>query len=192
MPEEVLTLRRRQAKNFCSLLFLSAGTPMFRAGDEFLQTQSGNNNPYNQDNETAWLDWSRLETNREIFVFFKKMIAFRKAHRTLCRSRYWRDEVAWHGVENPVDFSTESRSLAFHLDGASQHDADLYVMINGFWEGLQFRVQHGEASEWKRVIDTARPSPNDFVEGDGESLDSLSYHVGPRSIVVLIRQRRNK
>src|SRR3984885_2658334 len=119
-PEDVIKLRLRQAKNLCCLLFLSAGTPMFRAGDEFLQTQSGNNNPYNQDNETSWLDWSRLATNGGMFSFFKKMIAFRKAHRTLCRSRFWRDDVIWHGVEKAPDLSYESRSLAFYLDGASQ------------------------------------------------------------------------
>src|SRR5208282_2926918 len=50
-------LRQRQAKNFCCLLLLANGTPMLRAGDEFLQTQGGNNNPYNQDNGTTWLDW---------------------------------------------------------------------------------------------------------------------------------------
>jgi glycogen operon protein len=60
VPGEVLTLRRRQVKNFFTLLMLANGTPMFCAGDEFLNTQGGNNNPYNQDNETTWLDWSLL------------------------------------------------------------------------------------------------------------------------------------
>ena len=57
-PPEVLALRRQQVKNFFTLLMLANGTPMFCAGDEFLNTQHGNNNPYNQDNETTWLDWS--------------------------------------------------------------------------------------------------------------------------------------
>ena len=61
-PAEVLALRRKQAKNFFCLLMLSNGIPMFRAGDEFLNTQFGNNNPYNQDNEISWLDWSQLES----------------------------------------------------------------------------------------------------------------------------------
>ena len=80
MPAQVMALRRRQVKKFCCLLFLSNGTPMFRAGDEFMNTQFGNNNPYNQDNETGWLDWDQLRTNADIFRFFKNMIAFRKAH----------------------------------------------------------------------------------------------------------------
>ena len=64
-PAEVLALRRQQVKNFFCLLMLSNGTPMFCADDEFLNTQGGNNNPYNQDNETTWLDWSLLEKNRD-------------------------------------------------------------------------------------------------------------------------------
>ncbi len=61
VPAAVLALRKRQAKNLFCLLMLANGVPMFAAGDEFLRTQRGNNNPYNQDNETTWLDWSRKE-----------------------------------------------------------------------------------------------------------------------------------
>src|ERR1700741_1728350 len=89
-PAEALALRRKQVKNFCCLLMLSNGTPMFRAGDEFLNTQFGNNNPYNQDNATGWLDGSQLQTNQDMFRFFKSMIAFRKNHPSLSRSRFWR------------------------------------------------------------------------------------------------------
>jgi isoamylase len=60
VPPEMMALRRKQIRNFCCLLMLSNGTPMFRAGDEFMQTQRGNNNPFNQDNEISWLDWGRL------------------------------------------------------------------------------------------------------------------------------------
>ena len=58
-PPKSCRLRKQQVKNFFCLLMLSNGTPMFRMGDEFLHTQRGNNNPYNQDNETTWLDWAR-------------------------------------------------------------------------------------------------------------------------------------
>jgi glycogen operon protein len=189
VPAEVTNRRLRQAKNLCCMLFLSAGTPMFRAGDEFLQTQGGNNNPYNQDNETTWLDWSRLKTHSGVFTFFKKMIAFRKAHPTLCRSRFWREDVNWHGVGAAPDLSHESRSLAFYLDGASQDDADLYVMINSYWEALEFTIQHGEAPQWRPVIDTSLEEPDDFPEGGGETMRSLIYYVAPRSVAVLIRER---
>lgn len=70
VPEETIRLRKRLVKNFVCLLMLSNGTPMFRMGDEFLQTQGGNSNPYNQDNETSWLDWRRLERHRDVFRFF--------------------------------------------------------------------------------------------------------------------------
>ena len=74
-----MALRKRQAKNFFCLLMLSNGIPMFAAGDEFLHTQGGNNNPYNQDNETTWLNWQRLHKNSDIFRFFKLMICLSKS-----------------------------------------------------------------------------------------------------------------
>lgn len=185
---DVMTLRRRQVKNFCCLLLLSNGTPMFRAGDEFMHTQQGNSNPYNQDNETTWLDWRRLDTNRDVFRFFKLAIAFRKAHPSLARSRFWRDDVRWHGVAAAPDLSHDSRSLSFHLRGASEDDDDLYVMINTYWRALTFTVQDADDRTWKRVVDTTLASPLDFCEpGDEVPLPSQTYTVGPRSVVVLIR-----
>src|SRR5215831_17904086 len=109
---------------------LANGTPMFCAGDEFLNTQRGNNNPYNQDNETTWLDWDKLPQNREMFRFFKSMITFRKSRRTLGRSRFWREDVRWYGAKGEADLSLESRHLAFRLSGAQFEEEDLYVMIN--------------------------------------------------------------
>jgi len=188
VPEVVRALRRQQVKNFCCLLFLSNGTPMFRAGDEFLNTQFGNNNPYNQDNETGWLDWSQLQANRDIFRFFKNMIGFRKNHAGLGRSRFWREDVSWYGVGPTVDLSFGSRSLAFCLHGASQVDDDIYAMINAYWEELEFHVQEGKPQEWKRIVDTALPSPDDFSEA-GVPLDRSTYLLAPRSIVVLVRPR---
>ena len=187
-PNEVLALRRKQVKNFCCLLMLSNGTPMFRAGDEFLNTQFGNNNPYNQDNTTGWLDWSQLRANQDIFRFFKSMIAFRKSHSMLGRSRFWREDVAWYGTGPRADLSYDSRSLAFCLHGASQGDDDVYVMINAYWEELEFHIQEGTVQEWVRVVNTALISPDDFSER-GESLGVASYLAAPRSVVVLLRRR---
>ena len=190
-PAEVLALRRQQAKNFCALLLLSNGVPMIVAGDEFLNTQRGNNNPYNQDNEITWLDWARLEHNRDVFRFFKQMIAFRKAHPSIGRPTFWREDVKWYGADGPVDLGAESRCLAYALHGASTGDDDLYVMINGHWEERIFKLQEGEASEWRRVVDTAQPSPGDILEPDQESkLGSANYAVHARSVVVLCRERK--
>jgi len=190
-PPDVAALRVRQVKNFCCLLFLSNGTPMLRAGDEFMQTAHGNNNPYNQDNETTWLDWDLLTRHQDVFRFFARMIAFRKSHPSLGRSRFWREDVRWYGVAGAPDLSFDSHSFAWYLDGASQLDADVYVMVNAFWQALTFVVQEGPAGGWSRVADTGRPSPDDFCEPGSEArLDTPRYVVGARSIVVLVRPRR--
>jgi len=187
-PADVLALRRKQAKNFFCLLMLSNGIPMFRAGDEFLNTQFGNNNPYNQDNETGWLDWSQLKANQDIFRFFQGMIAFRKSHPSLCRSRFWREDISWYGVGPTVDLSPDSRSLAFCLHGASQGDDDIYVMINAYWQELRFQIQEGAPEDWIKIVDTGLPSPDDFTKR-GLPLQHSIYQVAPRSIVVLVRSR---
>ena len=174
-PPEVLALRRQQVKNFFTLLMLANGTPMFCAGDEFLNTQRGNNNPYNQDNETTWLDWSLLEKNGDLFRFFQYLIAFRKDRPWIGRSRHWREDVHWYGATGAVDLGWESRTLAYCLHG----DTELYVMISAFWEPVCFRMQEGR--NWRRVVDTSR---QELVE---EQVKSLDYQVAPRSVVVLER-----
>jgi isoamylase len=190
-PAEVMELRRRQVKNFFTLLMLANGTPMFCAGDEFLNTQRGNNNPYNQDNETTWLDWDRLEPNRDMFRFFQRMITFRKSRRMLGRSRFWRDDVKWYGGAGEPDLSYESRSLACRLRGAQFDEGDLYVIINAHDHPLIFHIQEGTAQDWQRIVDTHRPSPQDIADqGEEAPLTSLAYEVGPRTVVVLGRRQK--
>jgi isoamylase len=186
VPAQVMQLRKQQIKNFVTILMVSNGTPMFCAGDEFMNTQHGNNNPWNQDNETTWLDWDLLTKNSDIFRFFKGMIAFRKAHPSLGRSRFWREDVSWYGVDGQVDLGDWSHTLAFCLHGASQGDRDIYVMINAYWENLNFHIQEGKASDWLRVVDTSMPAPFDLFEiGKEQALNSLRYDVKGRSVVVL-------
>jgi glycogen operon protein len=187
LPDGILDLRMRQMKNLCCLLMISNGTPMFVAGDEFMRTQKGNNNPYNQDNETSWMDWSLLEKNRSMFRFFQRMIAFRKTHPSLCRSRFWRHDVSWYGQGAQVDQSELSRSLAFMLLGASQHDVDIYAMINASEGDMTFRIQHGPANRWRRAVDTSLSSPEDITDPGFEPIvESLDYLVRARSVVVLV------
>ncbi|MGK7370359.1 MAG: hypothetical protein ACNS64_09085, partial [Candidatus Halalkalibacterium sp. M3_1C_030] len=142
-------------------------------------------------NEINWLDWNRKEENKEIFDFFKRMIAFRKQHPSLARSRYWRGDVQWFGPEEgAADTAADSHSFAFYLDGDSEGDDDLYVMINARWNNLDFTIQEGTAGEWKRVIDTSLPSPDDIANpGDEKTIDQATYTVNARSVVVLIRER---
>lgn len=185
---EVMGLRKQQIKNFFCLLMLSNGTPMFCAGDEFMNTQKGNNNPYNQDNEITWLDWKLLERNRDMFRFFKGMIAFRKTHPSIGRGRYWHQDVQWYGTTRGVDFPRDSHTLAFFLRGSNLGDRDLYVMINAYWEDLLFTIQEGHKEEWRRVVDTSLASPEDIAEGgEGGPVSTLQYLVKARSIVVLER-----
>jgi isoamylase len=191
VPDDVAQLRLQQAKNLISLVFLSNGTPMLRAGDEFLHTQLGNDNQYNQDNETTWLDWGQRDRSRDMLRFVTLMIAFRKAHPSLCRSRFWRDDVRWYGPGAAVDLTPLSQSIAYCLHGASEGDTDIYVMINGSQEPLTFVVQEGPAEDWLRVVDTSRASPDDVRAPKDEAvLVSSEYTVAPRSVVVLTRLNR--
>jgi glycogen operon protein len=181
-----MALRRRQAKNFCALLMLANGTPMFVAGDEFLHTQRGNNNPYNQDNDTTWLDWDRIAQFPDVHRFFREMIAFRKRHPGIGRRRFWRQDVRWYGTQGGVDMNPWSRTLAYCLHGASAGDQDLYVMINAYWEPLDFAIQEGAPGTWSRAVDTFQVSPDDISPpGSEPTVPGTSYRVGPRSIVVL-------
>lgn len=191
IPSDVLLLRKQHVRNFFCLLMLSNGTPMFRMGDEFLQTQRGNSNPFNQDNDTSWLDWNRLDEHRDIFYFVRDMIAFRKAHSSLSRFGFWRDDVTWFGPDGPVDLSPRSQTLAYLLTGRSEGDDDLYVMINGGSRAVAFSVQPVNGSDWRCVIDTSRAEP---FEGESVPSAVLDTHsmvtVESRSVVVLTSGNR--
>lgn len=182
-----MRLRKRQIKDFCAALMLSNGTPMFRAGDEFLRTQRGKTNPYDVDGPLTWVDWSRHVLHHDIFRFFSKMIQFRKDQPTIGRPTFWRDDVSWHGVAGAIDLSWHSHAFAFCLRGASQEDDDLYVMINAYWEPLSFEIQEGR--DWLVIVDTAGESPDDFFDrSTATTLKSNHYIVQSRSIVVLLRR----
>lgn len=77
-PAEILTFRKKQIKNSMMLLMFSQGTPLFFMGDEFGNSQQGNNNPYCQDNDVTWLNWEDLKQNEELFCFAQRLIALRK------------------------------------------------------------------------------------------------------------------
>ena len=182
VPDAVVSMRRQQMRNAMTLLMLSQGTPMFVAGDEFARTQGGNNNPYNQDNETSWIDWGRRDEYAGHEAFVRQLLAFRAAHPVLWQSEPWGASVEWYGATGSPDLEVHSRTLAWHLDEVDGRD--LYVMANMWWEPLSFAVQ--AAGPWSKVIDTAVDAG--FV-ADGESNQpvSVSVEVAPRSIVVLQR-----
>ena len=177
--ESVPAMRERQMKNYFCLLMLSNGTPMFAAGDEFMRTQKGQDNPYNQDNEISWIDWTLLEKNHELFRFFQHMIAFRKTHPSICRSRFWREDVRWRTLA--------PHALAYFLRGDSQQDTNLYVMINASPEDIAFTIEEGDSRTWRRAVDTSLSSPEDIVEpGRERQIDCREYLVKSKSVVVLL------
>jgi isoamylase len=172
VTERVMALRRSQLRNAWTLLMLSHGTPMFVAGDEFARTQHGNNNPYNQDNATSWIDWTHREQWIGLEAFVTRLVAFRAQHSMLTQDDWWGRNVEWFGVSGGPDLAPHSRSLAWHLPG-------LYVMANMWWEPLDFAVQ--APGPWWRAIDTADESGF----GEDSTVVEGAVRVGPRSIVVL-------
>jgi len=144
------------------------------------------------DDASVWINWDRRKKHADVFRFFQGMIAFRKNHPSIGRAVFWRDDVTWYGVGDTVDMSSDSHTLAYCLHGASEQDDDIYVMINAYWEPLQFAIQEGIPEDWKRVVDTSLPSPNDIVEqAKAPNIHTLVYTVGPRSVVVLKRPAKS-
>lgn len=156
-------LRRRMCRNAFTLLMCSRGTPMFLAGDEFGNTQFGNNNAYCQDNIISWLDWSRLEQNRDMFDFFRFMIAFRKQHRVL-RTKTENGscgfpDVSFHGVTPWRDrpFDSYDRYVGVMFSGWEQDTGVqvVYVASNAWWEDVTVTLPQLPATMyWVRVVDT--------------------------------------
>jgi glycogen operon protein len=179
----ILDLRRRQTLNFLTILFLSQGTPMLLGGDEAGRTQQGNNNAYCQDNEISWFDWSLVKTNADLVDFTSKLIAFRRAHPTLRRDRFFAGDgdVVWHGVvAGQPDFGHDSRALAMQLRGnGNGRAADIYFAINAWREPLTFQLPEGK---WQQVIDTNLPTAQSFSSPRARS---GNIAVGAHSCVVL-------
>jgi isoamylase len=187
LVNEILNLRMKQAKNLFCLLMFSAGTPMFRMGDEFLQTQHGNSNPYNQDNETSWLDWSRKDRFRDFYHFCKSLIAFRKRHTTLAPYRFWHDTVHWYGAEHTPNLSRESRQIAYSLHGSPTDPFDFYIMVNCSPNAATFGVFERSAGDWRRIVDTSDATDRCFTDFDvAPIVDSPFYEVEGRSVVMLL------
>jgi len=197
----VLALRARQMRNALALLLLSQGVPMLLAGDEFAHTQHGNNNSYCHDTELSWLDWSRLEENRDLFRFAQLMIAFRRAHPVLraprfldvaeCAAALSVPSLSWHGVEAwRPDFSDASRTLAFLLCGEAVGGGAeyIYAAANMHWEAHAFAPPELPGAHWRIAVNTGMAAPQDIwpAGGEPEPEDQRSILVGPRSVMVLL------
>ena len=191
---EVLKLRYRMIRNACTVLMCSRGTPMFLAGDEFGNTQYGNNNCYCQDSEISWLDWSLLEKNRELFEFFKFMIAYRKRHsiirKTLPNAVCGMDPMHTHDmmaekVDIPRDARVFSNSFAGY-DRLRGEDDVVYISLNTYWEDQYITLpQMGRAGSWYLSVNTYGDEHGRyFYEEKDEPRIDHGFVLKPRSVAV--------
>ncbi len=203
--KEIEVIRNRQIKNFLLTLFLSQGTPMLLAGDEFRNTQRGNNNSYCQDNETSWIDWKLKERHSEIFRFAKKSISFRLHHPAFCRPEFFlgKDlsynsllDIAWFDEKAQMrDWTKDNKFLACLLNGSraeifsDRDDNDFYLLINPSMQDISFILaQPRTGTKWYRAIDTSLDAPHDFAVPGEEGIISQDqpYILAAHSMAVLI------
>jgi glycogen operon protein len=194
-------LRKRLIKNAVSILMVSHGVPMILAGDEMGRTQNGNNNAYCQDNEVSWIDWNLLNTNKDIFNFFEKIIAFRKKHPILkvkdhfetldsLGSRY--PEVSFHGLKPwEYDCSYDNRVLAVMFYDKHSDNEIIYMGMNMHWEPQEFNLPKLIGMDWHMFANTALQYPNDIYEVGQERLlkNQSKLVLEPRSVVILVGRK---
>ena len=197
---DVIELRARQRRAMLATLLLSFGVPLLLGGDEFGRTQHGNNNAYCQDNPVTWFDWADVDADLQVFT--KQLIALRRAHPVFRRRRFLAGaeapELRWYtpsGVamtdENWSD--PNGRSLCLYLDGSDDPDRaadgtllvddDFLVMVNAWWEPLDFVVPPTRPGQsWHREVDTFDPAS---VAPPEPPTAGATVTVGPRSVMVL-------
>ncbi len=189
----VESLRNRQVKNLLAVTMLSLGLPMILMGDEVRRTQHGNNNAYCQDNETSWFDWTLVAKHADVHRFVKFISAYRLM-------RDFRSELpglslnqllrtadrTWHGVRlGEPDWSVSSHSLACSVSCGDQN-LIFYLILNAYWEPLEFELPNTDGDVWHRWIDTSLDSPHDVTEwSSAPPVASRSYRAAPRSVVAL-------
>jgi isoamylase len=200
--EAVLTLRRRQQRNFLTTLFLSQGITMLLGGDELGRTQRGNNNAYCQDNETSWYDWEHVD--EPLLEFTRGLVALRREHPVLRRRRWFQGrsirgsvDLGWFkpdGAEmGDDDWDAGSlRAIGIFLNGEAITDRDrrgqritddsFLLLFNAHAEPVDWTLPKQWGQWWEVIIETADPGR------DGETLESsATIPVASRSVVVLRR-----
>jgi len=192
---EIKDLRLRQIKNLLTILFMSQGTPMLLMGDEVRRTQSGNNNAYCQDNELSWFDWSLVDKEFDLRCFVKKLIDLTQGLKLFAQESLLevtdnskKPHLTWHGIKlHQPDWSYYSHTLAYSLSHPEAGE-NLHIMLNTYWEALNFELPEPEAGKcWYRIIDTSQSLPENVCELDATSaLKANEYKVAGRSCVVLM------
>lgn len=190
----VTELRKNQTRNAFFLLLLAQGTPCILAGDEFGNTQKGNNNVYCQDNPVGWLDWSGLEKHPELHDFVKELIAFRKKHPVfwpekemtgMTYSKKGVPDVSYHG-ENAwrVPLEVSSRQLGVYYSGTDrtgEGDEDCFVAYNMHWLEHTFALPAlPRGKKWYRIASTRKG-----ILDKAEPLDDQKFaEVKERTIMI--------
>ena len=193
----VLALRRKMMMNACAVLMCSRGTPMFLSGDEFCDTRYGNNNPYCQDNAISWLDWSLFEKNRDMFEFFRYMIAFRMDHpavrRDLEPSYIGFPSMSIHGLTPWEPDAPESDYVSCVLfsgyDEENAREDLIYVAVNAHWNTAEMTLPDlPEGYCWKIAVNTGDPKQQTFAE---KEMPYTQKHLllGERSVIIFTGQR---
>ena len=198
--KKILELRNRQMKNAWCMLLLSAGTPMILAGDEFCNSQLGNNNPYCLDNEISWLDWKGYKSgNSEMFRFVKDLIAFRKKHKILHMGQElsmtdslscgfpgisYHSSSAWYG-----ELDGQNRKIGVMYCGKyADEDELIYIAYNMHWMEHTFALPALPGGyRWNVALDTSEG----ILEEDKWRLlpDSRQVQVSSRTVIVLIGRK---
>ena len=196
---EVLTLRKRLRKNAFAILMCSRGSAMFLAGDEFCNTQFGNNNAYCQDNIVSWLDWTRKEEYSEMFEFCKFMIGLRKKHPIL-RGRSGpsgcgfpevsiHNKTAWNSNCGP-DTRTIGIMFAGRTEGNREDDI-IYIGVNAFWEKEAVQLPKLPLGrKWRIIMNTEFDhTPETDYHKLTKWMESDTISMYPRSVVIAIVEK---
>jgi hypothetical protein len=172
----ILSLRARQSRAMLTTLMLSFGVPLLLGGDEMGRTQQGNNNAYCQDNEITWFDWASADTALKDFT--KNLIALRRAHPVFRRRRFLTGveatQLQWFTpAGTPMDggdwADPGARAIAIYLDGSDAPDRaedgtllvddDFLVLVNSWWEPLDFALPDTRPqARWRVEIDSYDPA----------------------------------
>lgn len=191
---DVIRLRHRMIRNACAVLMCSRGTPMFLAGDEFGNTQFGNNNSYCQDNEISWLDWSLLNKNRHLFEFFKFMIDYRHKHPVIRKKLpdavcgmepHHAHSVNAEETNIPQNARTFSVSFAGY-DLEKGRDDMVYISVNTYWEDVTITLpnlqNHGA---WYLSVNTYGDGQGRYCYPEGQEVRiDHDFILRPRSVAV--------
>lgn len=189
--QEVLELRHRMVKNAALVLMMSRGIPMFLAGDEFLNTQFGNNNAYCQDNEISWLNWNMLEKNKDNYDFFRYIIKFRKEHNVI-RKFSGHCSLGFPEVQimEPDEGTKILRVIYAGRNSDNTKDDIICLAINVFWEEQEFTLPKIPIQmSWLVAVDTGnRYLPNSIPSANEEmpQVNGGRIRMIPRSVCVLM------